>query len=166
MTIPRVTGALLLGSTLLTGCGGGSDHPKTIPVTGSVAYKGKPLEGANVSFFNDKSPRVASGVTDAEGKFTLSTYDINDGAIAGDYKITVSKFDATAASNAAAASSGGSTVPDPANLTSSYVAAMNKGKAATSKSLIPEVYQKQDTTPLKETVKDGQENKFLLQLTD
>jgi hypothetical protein len=64
---------------------------KVVPVSGTVMYKGQPLEGASVSFWGDGSGRPALGLTDAAGKFKLSTYDPGDGAAPGDHKVTVSK---------------------------------------------------------------------------
>ena len=64
--------ALLMLGTSLLGCGGGSDAPKLANASGIVTYKGIPVSGALVTFVVPKSP-LATGTTDAEGKFTLST---------------------------------------------------------------------------------------------
>ena len=79
-------------SALLLGCGGdsGGDRP-TAPVKVSVSYKGKPLDGAIVTFISVENPQPAVGTTDASGSCTLTTYKTNDGAIIGSNVITISK---------------------------------------------------------------------------
>ena len=88
-----------LALTSLVGCGGVADRPQVYPVSGTVMYKGEPLEGANVSFHNDEAPRAAAGVTDAEGKFQLSMFGANDGSLAGQHVVTVTKYEAGAAAS-------------------------------------------------------------------
>ena len=86
-----ILSALLVGSTLV-GCGGKS-YPPTSPVSGVVTLDGQPVEGANVSFVsNDTKLQPASGKTDKDGKYTLTTFRSGDGAMPGDYKIAVSKY--------------------------------------------------------------------------
>jgi hypothetical protein len=68
------------------------DHrPKLVPAGGVVRYNGKPLDGARVTFSNTALGVSAYGVTDAQGKFTLTTFEPGDGAAPGHYQITVSK---------------------------------------------------------------------------
>ncbi len=82
----------------LLGCGG-VDNP-VAPVNGVVTLNGKPVADMVVTFTpipgktatvgEDNQPgKSATGNTDAEGKFTLSTYDRNDGALVGEHKVTV-----------------------------------------------------------------------------
>jgi hypothetical protein len=66
------------------------------PVEGKVLFQGKPLAGADVSFYpadeskyGESVPRP-TGQTDAEGRFRLMTYTQGDGAPAGAYIVTVS----------------------------------------------------------------------------
>jgi hypothetical protein len=66
-------------------------RPKVVPVHGVVRFNGKPLDGARVTFSNTAAGISAYGVTDAEGKFTLTTFEPGDGAAPGHYQITVSK---------------------------------------------------------------------------
>jgi hypothetical protein len=78
----------------LAGCGGvGVD---TVPVGGVVMLDGSPVEGASVTFLSDETSgtRVATGKTDASGKFTLKTIvgeQSADGAVQGTHKIMVAK---------------------------------------------------------------------------
>lgn len=79
---------ILIVSAFAIGCGGSG--PRTAPVSGTVAYKGKPVANANVSFApDDPSGRVATGITDSSGRFTLGTMTADDGAIVGKYKVGV-----------------------------------------------------------------------------
>ena len=78
------------------GCSGDGRRP-TYPVAGTVTLKGQPLEGATVVFvpaapLGEASHEPASGITDAAGKFKLSTFLADDGAQEGEYQIKVSKF--------------------------------------------------------------------------
>ncbi len=90
---------LMLSTTLLAaGCGGSSsdrwteNRPKTIPASGVVTLQGRPVEGASVSFVPaDRAGTAAFALTDAEGRFDLNTFSEKDGAVAGQYTVTVTK---------------------------------------------------------------------------
>jgi hypothetical protein len=89
---------LALASLLATvGCssGGGdqwtAQRPKTYPVQGVVRFKGKPVDGATVVFNSAEANRAAAGLTDSEGRFTLTTFDSGDGAVAGPQQVRISK---------------------------------------------------------------------------
>jgi len=84
---------LLLALILSAGCGDNSDFPKTYPVTGTVKLKGIALEGATVTFQLMDGKENATGSTDKGGMFSLSLFRPNDGAVAGQYKISISKYD-------------------------------------------------------------------------
>jgi hypothetical protein len=83
-TIGSCLATLLL--TLL-GCGNPGISP-TFEVTGKVTYKGQPVDGVKVVFTPD-SGRPATGTTDSEGRFTLSTYKTDDGAVPGTHKVAI-----------------------------------------------------------------------------
>src|SRR5687768_13891650 len=84
---------LLFVPLLLAGCGGDASRLKTHPVEGTVQFEGRPLEGAFVVLhpkgLSDPKNLPAHAKTDAMGKFKTSTYDAHDGAIAGEYSVTV-----------------------------------------------------------------------------
>src|SRR5687767_13579527 len=63
----------------------------TSATSGSVhRADGTPVIGATVSFAGTGSrPFVSSGTTQADGTFALSTFDVNDGAVPGDYSVDV-----------------------------------------------------------------------------
>jgi len=78
------------------GCSDGPDlreRKPTVRVTGSVFVSGKPAAGALVSYQRrggpDPSSPGAQGVVDAEGSYQLTTYETNDGVIAGEYVVGV-----------------------------------------------------------------------------
>ncbi len=85
----------LLASTV-SGCGG-ADRYQTVPVSGVVTCQGKPVANGAVSFTplpeegrdEGKPGRMALGITDAEGRFRLTTYVENDGAIVGRHSVSV-----------------------------------------------------------------------------
>ena len=77
-----------LALLLIVGCGRGT--PLTMPVKGIVTFQGSPLAEADVAF-TPKGGRPATGRTDAAGRFTLTTYKTNDGAMNGQHTVTVCK---------------------------------------------------------------------------
>src|SRR5436309_15200590 len=73
--------------SLAVGCGGSA---KTAAVSGYVKYKGKPVAKASVSFTPvEGAGRAASGLTDGNGYYSLSSYGINDGAEPGKYRVAI-----------------------------------------------------------------------------
>jgi hypothetical protein len=80
-------------SVLLAGCGsdpGPQAEPENVvPVSGTLTYKGQPLEYFQITFLPADGRRPAMGVTDAAGKFTLGTNALNDGAPPGQNKVSV-----------------------------------------------------------------------------
>ncbi|HWL09428.1 MAG TPA: carboxypeptidase-like regulatory domain-containing protein [Planctomicrobium sp.] len=86
----------ILLTLLLVGCGGVKDAPKLAKVEGTVTYKGEPLNEANVSFIPTSGP-VATGRTDASGRFTLSVRGLQ-GAVLGDHRVIITAFKVTAPS--------------------------------------------------------------------
>jgi hypothetical protein len=84
---------LLAGLMLqLASCGRGG-HARVYPVAGRVLFKGKPAEGAQVTFvsLDDKDPKMPKPGAQVKknGVFRLSTYLSYDGAPAGRYAVTV-----------------------------------------------------------------------------
>ena len=83
----------VLAFALLIGCSGDSNEnpnwPKRFPVRGSVTYKGKAIEGAEVTFKNFEKKATAIGKTDSGGRFELSTYTDKDGAVSGAQAVTI-----------------------------------------------------------------------------
>jgi hypothetical protein len=72
---------------VLSGCGGSGK----VKVEGVVTLDGTPVEGALVAFtpVSKTEGQVCQGTTDKDGKFRLTTTKPDDGALPGEYKVTV-----------------------------------------------------------------------------
>jgi hypothetical protein len=91
--IALICGFVVGGS--LVGCSR-SDRVQTTSAEGTVlGLDGKPLDRATVVFHPTetslKFPKPR-GTTNAQGRFQLSTYDTNDGAPTGKYKVTIEQW--------------------------------------------------------------------------
>jgi hypothetical protein len=86
MPRPTLAGLVLV---IAAGCSEGPIPIETAPVKGIASYQGKPLEGYRVFFYSDKDAahEPASGWIDAEGRFSLSVREPDDGAIIGPNQI-------------------------------------------------------------------------------
>ena len=71
---------------LFSGCGDG--RPTRVAVSGKVLIDGQPLTQGIVQFVPEDS-RPAAGKLDAEGNFTLTSYDGDDGVVLGTHKVMV-----------------------------------------------------------------------------
>ena len=141
---------------LAAGCSG-SDRPATVPVSGTVTLNGQPVADAQVSFMTDGAPRAAFGTTDAEGKFRLTTFEENDGAMVGKHTVTIS--------NAAAVGGEGMSPEDPS---AAYGEAMQAAASGTPASGgeggIPVKYANPKTSGLEREVTQGGPNEFDFEL--
>lgn len=121
----------------------------TDTVSGTVKFKGTPLAGAVVTFHPmTKEGRTAVGRTTDSGSFLLTTVKSDDGAIPGEYRVTVSK-----------------SVDESSESTAPFDMAA-PAKPAKFKSVIPDKFSKPDTSGLTATVKKGGPNKVDLTLTE
>jgi hypothetical protein len=71
---------------IAAGCGDG--RPARVPVSGKVLIDGKPLTFGAVRF-TPVEGRPATGELDADGLFSLSTFESGDGAVPGAHAVTV-----------------------------------------------------------------------------
>lgn len=93
--------AAVLCLSFMGGCGGKAEvdaRPERFPTKGSVTYNGKPAPGAKITFWQlplsleDKTawqilrPRATAA---SDGSFQPSCYEPNDGAMKGEYAVTV-----------------------------------------------------------------------------
>jgi len=102
----QVTKTMLVGLTVLAflGCGPQQSTLDTVPVSGTVTLDGTPVEGAKVVFApTSGGGSAASGVTDASGRYKLTTLNPGDGALAGSYAVMISKTEQTGGDAASAA---------------------------------------------------------------
>lgn len=95
---------VVLGSLL--GCGGVQEFPRA-QATGRVMCEGNPVPKALVTFEIKRTGesgivgQLGRGVTDAEGKFVVSTYGDKDGAVIGKHMIRIGKTETTPPCNCA-----------------------------------------------------------------
>lgn len=94
----RAAVGIVLAVIGVAGCGGGG--PALEKVNGLVTLDGKPVEGATVSFVPGSGGLFASGLTGADGRFTLNTAAPGarpgGGAVAGEYRVTIVKMESSA----------------------------------------------------------------------
>jgi hypothetical protein len=134
----------------LAGCGNVGVGPKPKPVfkvSGKITLNGAPVANAMVSFSpKAENQPAATGRTGIDGKYTLTTYDANDGAAAGDYIVLVTK---TIVSTTAAPPAHDPNNPNPgASMHSAGGAQAGQGETA-----LPEKYSRVDQSDLTATVK-------------
>lgn len=84
---------LLSTAAICTGCGGASDAPVLLPVTGRVTVENAPLEGLGVTFRADESRGntsglIPAGTTDSDGNYELQATS-QSGASPGWYKVVI-----------------------------------------------------------------------------
>jgi hypothetical protein len=137
-----------MGWALVVGCGG-DDLAKRYPVSGTVTYKGETVSHGRIDFVPTKPPpegRAASGAI-VQGRYSLTTHSLNDGALPGSYKVIIDaqEYDPKA-KEAMDKESGGRAahLGSPAHI--------KVGK--TSKPMVPAKYKLADTTDLKAEVKE------------
>ena len=85
--LPRalwLTALWLAAATM--GCGDG--RPAHVPISGQVLIDGQPLTYGSVRFIPDNA-RASMGKLDSEGRFTLSCFKANDGAVLGTHHVVV-----------------------------------------------------------------------------
>jgi len=96
MAKSRYITAVLFG-VFGAGCSRGplpDDALPTYPITGTLTYEGKPIDGAAISFIpvapasKWRTP-APSGRADQDGRYTLNTYLTADGAPAGEYIVAI-----------------------------------------------------------------------------
>ncbi len=72
---------------LILGC---SRNPKTYPVQGVVVFPdNKPVHVGHIEFRARESNLCARGTIQEDGKFTLTTFESGDGAVAGEHDCVV-----------------------------------------------------------------------------
>lgn len=133
---------LLVAFLILIAAGCRNDSG-TVPVAGVLKLDGQPLKEASIQFVPQGSGRDATATTDANGKFTMSTYEPRDGAIPGSYKVVITPFVAAEASPTGASS-------EDAMTAASAAAAKQKRKPTDTQ--IPQSYTRLDQTPLMQEV--------------
>ncbi|MBN2024225.1 MAG: hypothetical protein JW809_15690 [Pirellulales bacterium] len=78
--------AICLAIAILPGCDGG--RPKRVPVSGRVLIDDKPLAYGFIRL-TPMGARPATATLDAEGRFTLTTFEPGDGVVPGAHPVSV-----------------------------------------------------------------------------
>jgi hypothetical protein len=136
-----------LGLALVTGC-----SAKPVPTKGVVIFKEKPLANATVVFHSQEPDgKSATGQTDAQGQFELTTSTLKDGAMPGEYKVTIQYQEPLE-------------LPPGLKSPQEIQEATAKARASHKPSIeLPEMYTRVDQTPLRHHVPSDGEARFLLQ---
>jgi hypothetical protein len=149
---------LVVVCAALVGCGQGDDGPALAVVSGTVNYKGKPLEGANVTMLS-AGGHLSTGTTSADGKFQMTTNG-RPGVPLGKVKVGISKMSEPTAKVDAASMK-------PEDMQKMQTAGGGKAKDLTTKSEIPEKYAHPERSGLSsEVVADAPKNVFTYDLVD
>ena len=135
----------LMVALALVGCS--SDATK--PVEGIVLLDGKPLPHAPIQFVPQGQGRDATGETDENGRFAMSTFKPRDGVLPGSYKVVISPPLGT---------------PDPTQYASAdeAMAAASRPQKKSSQPAFPQKYARLDQTPLTQNVPASEPIKFEL----
>jgi hypothetical protein len=131
----------LLAVAVLSIAALGCSQSDTVAVTGTVTLNGAPAADAEVKFEPTKGGRMATGHTDAAGHFTVETAKPNDGAMPGEYVVTLGEY--YPPGKAPALPKGGGPLP----------------------SRFPPKYGNPAESPLKATVERGAKNEFRFEVT-
>lgn len=158
-------GLAVAACVLLSGCSA-SNRPKLAAADGTVKFQGKPLAGATVMFMPEKGP-IAMGITDLNGKFTMSTGTYR-GVVPGSAKATVT------------VAAPGQQSPDSQELSKrpqsqaeadaflkkagEMQQSIATGTAPPPKSPIPEKYSNAETSGLVFTIQENGDNHFDIDL--
>lgn len=157
-----------LGTGIVLGCSRGPSRPKTYPVSGTVTLNGQPVEGATVVFVpksvaggpaapasaQAQGPQVATGETDAQGRYQLGTFGKGDGAVPGEYLVKVFKYSKPQVTSGTGAGEDENYQPPDENAP----------PPPPLKSLLPEKYANENTSGLSFTV-EPKNNTFDIQLS-
>jgi hypothetical protein len=143
-----LTAVFVVAIALPAGCKKADNRPARVAVTGIVIHKGQPATDATVIFEPVGSTPAATGQTDATGRFQLTTFDKNDGAVPGDYKVAVRKIQVIRSDRPANAPDDLATPPPD------------------EKWLLPTKYGHTASSGLTATVKPAGKNDFQFELSD
>ena len=147
--------AVSCAALMCTGCGKSEDDglPSRIRASVTVTYRGQPVDGAHVTFAPDSDiGKPAYGSTDARGVVELTTFQFEDGAVVGDYTVTVSKMHAEDEGDA------------PTN--PGMPSGVGRQTSATVIDLLPRKYKTRATSGLAATIVSGDKNQFRFDLLD
>lgn len=154
--VGRAAVALVVSICLLAlGCSDGTGLAKRYKVSGTVKYKGEPVKQGSITFspVDAQNGRPATG-TITDGSYYLTTAVDGDGALPGDYRVSIISTEVDLSAASANAQAGGSMRQDD-------VAKANLN----AKKLVPAKYGIPDTSGLTFKV-EARSNTANFDLTD
>jgi hypothetical protein len=109
LLVPLVLVAPVLA--VVAGCDGGG--PKMVPIAGQVIYQSQPLTSGTVLYIprDRDSGRQARGEIQPDGTFRLMTFKPGDGAMVGEYDISIVALKAHPGESREAIEAAGGIVP-------------------------------------------------------
>jgi hypothetical protein len=143
---------VLTACLVLAQCGcGGKD--RLVKLEGMVTLDNEPVEGAIVSFLPDESGgRFAHGITAKDGSFRLTTYKQDDGALPGDYRVTVTLIPSDDEGEGKEEPAADEKTRDGKDMMAAMVRIAAARQKALEKSPIPAIYRDGGQTPLRQIV--------------
>ena len=102
LSIEQLCAAVLSAAITWTGGCGGSDRPKTIPISGSVTINGQAPGESGRLHFQPTQPaegyakRPASGAYTPDGKYRVMSWEPDDGLVPGHYTVSLMPGDMNA----------------------------------------------------------------------
>ena len=143
---------LRTASGVFMGCGGQTGTEGAVAATGTVTYQGQPVEGATVVFAPEGQGRASSAITDASGRFQLTTLGPGDGAMPGKYQVGISKTE----------TSGDMSREE----SQAYFEKHGEPPTVTTTEALPEKYKSPANSGLTAEITEGGKNDFNFDLTD
>ena len=122
----------------ISGCGGVNDG--RVPISGSVTFDGKPLDGGTIAFIGGGGGSLATASTNKEGKFRMQV-------ALGMNKVTISKDDPASAIQTAPKSD--------ADMLMGTDAQYKEQLKSMPKALVPAKYSKHDSSGLSFDIVSG-----------
>jgi hypothetical protein len=146
---------LVTTATFLFGCSGDASKPKLGRVSGKVTYNSQRVTKGIVSFVPSSGPgtetgQSATGEIGPDGSYKLTTFESGDGAVLGEHKVLIQSRE-----DDPVLKGRGMPIPD----------AQGNFKTKPPKYLVPQKYETADKTPLRFTVKEGN-NSYDIELKD
>jgi hypothetical protein len=144
----------MVAALLLTLSACGPARPAVAPVSGRITVSGKPVTTGVVWFYPDAG-RAATGLIDADGRYTLGTFARADGALAGDHRVVIEAREILQPQVRRTPIKSDIPTDLPESIKQEWAAASASAGDAKIKWLVPERYAGVATSPLRATVNPG-----------
>jgi hypothetical protein len=87
-----MVGLAFLGCLLPACWGCGDGRPRRVPVSGQILIDGEPLPVGNIRVVPDDA-RAATGTIGPDGRFSLTTFDQDDGCVPGTHAVVITAYE-------------------------------------------------------------------------